>query len=54
MGVLGRGVERVEVTSRIVIADVTARFNRVRNQTLVADLQLGDVVGIGDARVRGG
>ena len=54
MRVLARGVEGVALVARIVLADRGAGLDRVRNQPVVGDVELGHVLGSGKGLVDGG
>ena len=52
VGVLRRGVERVVVACAVVIANGTARLNRIGDEPLVVEFQRGNVRGTSQGRVR--
>ena len=54
MRVLARRVEREGVGARIVITDGRARLDGVRHQTIVDDVELGDMRGLCESRVSRG
>ena len=49
--ILRRGVERVEIVDRVVVADRDARLHRDRREPVVLDAQLDHVLGLGEGRV---
>ena len=51
--VLARGVERVVARGGIVLADRGARLDRVRDEAVVDEVDLGDLGGLGEGRVVG-
>ena len=51
MRVLARDIEREAVVARIVFADGRARLHGVRDQPVVNEVELGDVVGLCERRV---
>ena len=52
MRVLARRVEGERIRAHVVFADRRARLHRVRDQTIVDDVELGDVLGLGEGRIR--
>ncbi len=54
MRVLARGPQRVVLLGGVVDAERRARLDRVRDQAVVDDVELGDVLRLGDRHVDGG